>query len=97
MNREAMLQLVRSMTRDATVFIVALLLFIGGVAVWQATAPILFLALLIAGIRAWKNFRNSLQQYYAGISKWPPLSCEDCRVARSKLKRKADQSSPRYF
>jgi len=98
MEREAfLLVLMRSLARDAALFILALLVFLGSVVAWPVAAPVFALLVLVRGIRGCINFRRSFQQYYAGISKWPPLSCEDCRAAQSKLKRKADKNRPRYF
>jgi asparagine N-glycosylation enzyme membrane subunit Stt3 len=98
MDREVFVQqFVRSLTRDATIFIVALLLFVGSMAFWQVAAPFFGFLLLIGFVRACLNFRRSFNQNYAGISKWPPLSREDRRVAQSKLKTKPEKSSRRCF
>jgi hypothetical protein len=77
----------RSLTRDATLFIVALVFFGGSVAAWRVTVPIFGGLVVLAFIRGCVNFYHSFQQYKAEISKWPPLSREDRRVALSKLKR----------
>ncbi len=98
MDRSVFVQyFVRSLTRDATLFIIALPLFAASMTIWQVSAPFFGLLLLIGFIRACLSFRRSFTQNCAGISKWPPLSREDRRVAQSKLKRKPEKSSPCCF
>lgn len=87
----------RSLTRDATLFIVALGLFWGSVAAWRVAVPIFGGLVVLAFIRGCVNFYRSFQQYQAEISKWPPLSREDRRIALSKLKRQPQKTSRLRF
>jgi hypothetical protein len=84
----------RSLTRDATLFVIALALFLGSIALWKVALPVFGGLAALLFIRGCVNFYRSFRQYQAEISKWPPLSCEDRRVALSKLSRK-QQSNPR--
>jgi hypothetical protein len=87
----------RSLTRDATLFIVALGLLWGSAALWRVAVPIFGGVVVLAFIRGCVNFYRSFQQYQAGISKWPPLSREDRRVALSKLKRQPQSNARLRF
>ncbi len=71
--------------REAHLFIVALLAFILGSLFWQVGVLIGLLLLIIGIVLLVRYLQFVLNPQKAGISKWPPLSREDRRAARSKL------------
>jgi hypothetical protein len=89
MHRENIEELARRSMRSASLFVWALLGFLIASSLWRYAVVLVaaFILIILAGVLARRSRRGNRDHSSVEVTRFPPLSREDWRVARSKLKK----------